>query len=98
MSESGKAREIRWLYLQGLTQQQICERLKTSKIFTMHTIKSFCDRCPGTESDHLTNMRIKGRRVAHTWIINDDPHFEKGGNFYGEKCIIVSGCSTTANM
>ena len=78
MTALNMASHIRHLYTQGLRDYEICERIKTSPIFTKHTISRLCMGNPYAESRHYANRRIRAHKVR---IINNDPYFEEVNRF-----------------
>jgi hypothetical protein len=77
MTALNMASHIRHLYTQGLRDYEICGRIKTSPIFTRHTITRLC-QSPAVESRHYINRK---RGVHKITIVNDDPHWEKVDRF-----------------
>jgi len=78
MTALNMASHIRHLYTQGLRDYEICERIKTSPIFTKHIISRLCMGNPYAESRHYANRK---RGVHKITIVNDDPHWEKVDRF-----------------
>jgi hypothetical protein len=73
------ASHIRHLYTQGLRDYEICERLKTSAIFTAHTISDAVATDTQVEIDHYRNRATrprKSRPEGNARIVNEDPHYE----------------------
>lgn len=80
MTILNKVTEIRHLYIQGMRDHEICERLKTSTIFTRNVIARMAANEPAMESKHYINRRRKGALVR-AQIINEDPLFEARDRF-----------------
>ena len=80
MTAYNTATQIRHLYTQGLRENEICQRIKSSPIFTQHTIAKLCASCPAAESKHFYNRRTKGRLIRACFV-NDDPHWEEVDRF-----------------
>jgi len=78
MTALNMASHIRHLYTQGLRDYEICERIKTSPIFTKHIISRLCMGNPYAESSliRLMNLLIKA-----VYLINNDPYFEEVNRF-----------------
>lgn len=82
MTAHNAATYIRHLYRQVMREHEICERIRTSQIFTQHVISKICREDAGSLSMHCMNRRRKGR-VARAYIVNDDPYFERVNRFDG---------------
>ena len=80
MTALNLSNSIRHLYSQGLRDVEICERLRSSLIFTRHVIARICHSDPVAESLHYLNRHKKGRLVKAR-IINDDPHWEESNRY-----------------
>jgi hypothetical protein len=80
MTALNMASHIRHLYTQGLRDYEICARIKTSPIFTKHTIAKIIASDPAAESKHYQNRRRKGRMV-NARFANDDPYWEEVDRF-----------------
>ncbi|MDD3109632.1 MAG: hypothetical protein PHH32_03200 [Eubacteriales bacterium] len=66
---------VKWLYSQGLTETEICERLGTSRIWTLHTIADAVARDAQLRGKHLRARRMKGR-IVRAKLVNDEPYWE----------------------
>ena len=85
MKTSSTTTHIKHLFTQGLKDYEICERLRTSSIFTRNAIAATCSTDPAAESLHYKNRHIKGRKVR-AYFVNNDPTHElqdRFGGFYG---------------
>ncbi len=79
MTALNMASHIRHLYTQGLRDYEICERLKTCAIFTVHTIADAVKADTQVEIDHYRNRATrprKSRPEGNARIVNEDPHYE----------------------
>ena len=62
---------VKWLYSQGLTEPDICERLGTSRIWTMHTIADAVAKDAQLRGKHLRARRMRGRQVWDQFLSSD---------------------------
>lgn len=80
-----KVGDVRRLYEQGFKDYEIAEKLKTPLIQTKHAIEFIILNVPSAESKHYIN-RHKKRQYANSYLVNDDPHYERVNRYVYSPC------------
>lgn len=76
MTERTLRANLAWMYRHGMKEIEICERLRTSMIWTRHAVARLLAQDPQLQGDHLRNRRAR-KKWPRAQFVLDDPMCEQ---------------------